>query len=352
MNRLLEIIHRYKIIHIVFWVYEYFSLVHSIKNNIKTTWQFAYIDTSATIAFRIISVYFTLYYLIPRLFNTKKYAKFSIGFFLVIITAPTLTLLTQDLFTLLIDGRHLHTFNLLPMFLSHTVGLVIVLAIFLAAYGLKEKYFHDRNKEKMEREKLSAELEFLRTQLNPHFLFNAINNICVLIREDVSLAETTLLKFSDLLRYQLYDCNSQEIYLQKELNFISNYIGLEKIRNSSHVSISTSFSPVDNTVKIAPFVLFTFIENAFKHKSVGTEHDFVDIISTYNKPIFTLAVTNSVIEYPEKNTESKGIGLQNVKRRLELLYPHKHQLTIARTAKTFSIKLELTLNDNELHNSR
>jgi two-component system, LytTR family, sensor kinase len=344
MAKLFDIILRYKLLHIVFWCYEFISLSHGMKKNINVKY-FLYIDTSITTFFKIIYVYVVIYIFVPRILEKKKYFKFFITLITCLIATVLLTLLTQDVFTLLIDKRHLYAKNIIPKFLSHLVGLIIVTTFFLAICGLYDKYMSDRKKEKIEQEKLRSELQFLINQLNPHFLFNAINNICLLIKEDKNSAEKTLIKFSELLRYQLYDCSVDKIPLHKELMFIENYIDLEKIRCNQNLIVRTHFGEIDNMVEIAPFILLTFVENAFKHKSNEPENNFIEIFSALKQNVFVFKVSNSTNLLPEPFTDSKGIGLQNVTRRLKLLYEGKHTLITTKDNNVYSVELKLILRE-------
>lgn len=301
-------------------------------------------DSVIIVSFQILYVYFVLYYLVPKILDKKKYFQFFTVLIICLFLTSILILVTQDIFTLIIDNRHLYSKNIIPKFLSASVGLIVIISFFLAIYGLQDKYLNERKKEKIEREKLKAELQFLINQLNPHFLFNAINNICLLIREDKDLAEKTLLKFSDLLRYQLYDCNAEKVLLNKELKFIENFIGLEKIRCNTDIKIESSLPEIDTTSKIAPYILLTFVENAFKHKSTGLNSNFIHISSELKGNVLLFNVSNSTNAISTTLKQENGIGLQNVGRRLNLLYENKHKLTIKNEKNIYSVELELILN--------
>ena len=254
MNKLFDFILRYKLLHVLFWLYEFITLNHEMKEHFHSD-SFIQRDSVIIVSFQIMYVYFVLYYLVPKTLDKRKYFQFFITLVICLFLTSILILATQDIFTLIIDKRHLYSKNIIPKFLSASVGLIVMISFFLAIYGLQDKYLNERKKEKIEREKLKAELQFLINQLNPHFLFNAINNICLLIREDKDLAEKTLLKFSDLLRYQLYDCNSEKVLLSKELKFIENFIDLEKIRCNTDITIEASLPETDDASRIAPYIL-------------------------------------------------------------------------------------------------
>jgi tetratricopeptide (TPR) repeat protein len=203
----------------------------------------------------------------------------------------------------------------------------------------------DRKNKNVEKEKLQTELQFLKAQINPHFLFNALNSIYVLMDDDKQMASDTLLKFSSLLRYQLYDCNSNVTTIEKEMEFINNYILLEKVRNSDYLEVVTEFSNQPGYLQIAPFVLIPFVENAFKHVSHFTDQpNRINIRAYFEDITLFFHVTNTCDEkIGSAERVHKGIGLINVKRRLELLYPEKHNLEVRENGQNFSIFLTLKL---------
>jgi len=342
MAKLFDLILKYKLLHIAFWVYQFISLKHGIAQNVKDDYYVVF-DTSVIIIFEIICTYFVVYFLSTRTLERGKYIEFvALTLFSIIITS-VLIVSVKDLARVVVDDRHLRAYNILPMLISHFVGLIIEVSVFIAMYAIYDKYVSERKKDKLEKERLKAELQFLVNQLNPHFLFNAINNICLLISEDKDLAESTLLKFSDLLRYQLYDCSANEMPLNKELEFITNYIALEKIRCNEGFKINTDLKIRDNTIQIAPFILLTFVENAFKHKSTEPQNGFIDISSDLKDNVFTFRVSNSISSVLSPLTETKGIGLQNVTRRLTLLYDGMYKLAVSTQNNIYSIELELIL---------
>lgn len=305
---------------------------------------YVYIDTGIIVFFQILLVYFVIYYLVPVTLEKGRYATFTGLVFLFVILSSLVTVGVQDLVMLAIKHRHFSLHSIFPMLLSRAVGCVVLIACFLAVYALTDKYYGERHKDKIEQEQLKAELDFLKNQLNPHFLFNAINSIYVLIREDKALAEKTLLQFSDLLRYQLYDCGSDNTSLNKELRFISDYVSLEKMRCNQDLKITLDLPDTDAEMSIAPFILITFVENAFKHRSSDQQDNFISIRSSLNRRLFSFDVVNSVGEKPHLESGQGGIGLRNVSRRLELLHRNNYKLEINRNNNHFSVHLELNLN--------
>jgi LytS/YehU family sensor histidine kinase len=193
--------------------------------------------------------------------------------------------------------------------------------------------------------------------MNPHFLFNAINSIYVLIRKDPGLAEHTLARFSDMLRYQLYDCTTDYIPIEKEITYLENYIRLEQLRKGPMLSIDFEPAPAVRHFSVAPLLLMPLVENAFKFVSSYTDRDNQVRIGLYfSPPEFRFEITNTVDVSPagsprENNTPTRssnagtpgGIGLENVRRRLELLYPNRHVLQIEAAREYYSVSLKIQL---------
>jgi LytS/YehU family sensor histidine kinase len=205
-----------------------------------------------------------------------------------------------------------------------------------------------RREQSLEKEKLETELKFLKSQFNPHFLFNTINSIFVLIHKNPMMASESLAKFSDLLRYQLYECNEQQIPLEQELTYLENFIELEKLRqDDGNFKLTIQFEqPYSGDLSIAPFVLMPFIENAFKHVSQRKDQtNWIRMNLRFDKQQLYFTITNSisVINNSSELMAYSGIGLKNVKRRLDLIYPEGHDLRIEKDSEHFEVTLRLDL---------
>jgi LytS/YehU family sensor histidine kinase len=209
-----------------------------------------------------------------------------------------------------------------------------------------------RKQQHLEKEKLETELKFLKSQMNPHFLFNTINSIFVLIHKNPSMASEALAKFSDLLRYQLYECNEHEIPLRQELTYLENFIELEKLRkNSSNIELMLEIGQNHSSdLVIAPFVLTPFVENAFKHVSQHRDqHNWIKMNLTFDRHNLQFSIANSIPlpkDISRELMKHQGIGLKNVKRRLDLIYPQEHELTIEQDNNRFCLTLNLKLHED------
>lgn len=208
-------------------------------------------------------------------------------------------------------------------------------------------YVHRKEKEavQLKNEHLDTEMKFLRSQINPHFLFNSINNIYTLTVLKSDAAPENLLKLSGMLRYMLYECNADKVALKKEIEYIKNYIDLMLLKDSKGLNVETGIEKNPPNLMIAPLLLIPFIENAFKHSKIeDIEKNWIKIkLKTVGKHLF-FETANSIPEGHFAKDKAGGIGLKNVKRRLEIMYPGKHQLIIdTNEDKIFKVNLEIEL---------
>jgi two-component system LytT family sensor kinase len=209
-----------------------------------------------------------------------------------------------------------------------------------------DKQDRDRLIEERERIHLKTELEFLSSQISPHFMFNLLNTLVAMARKKSELLEPSLIRLSQLMRYMLYDNNAPQISLANEVEYLKNYINLQLLRFGDDVKINLYLSGAFERYNIAPMLLIPFVENAFKH-GIGTlEEPIIDVSLTIpeDREVLHLMVVNGIAPLGISAQESSsGIGLANVRRRLELLYPNHHSFSIVQTADTFTVKLQIDL---------
>ena len=193
-------------------------------------------------------------------------------------------------------------------------------------------------------EKLEAELRFLKSQINPHFLFNALNNIYTLTIIKSDQAPENLLKLSGMLRYMLYDCKAERVPLQKEIEYLRHFIDLHLLKDSRGLNVETDLDESRPQLSIAPMLFIPFVENAFKHSKIeDLAHGWIKISLRTADDHVLFRVQNSVPETPYTKDQAGGIGLKNVQRQLELLYPGRHELSIESGPGTFSVTLKIDL---------
>ncbi len=187
------------------------------------------------------------------------------------------------------------------------------------------------------------------TKLNPHFLFKTLNNLYGLVVKKEHKAPETIINISDLMAYTLYESNTEKVPLQKELDFLRNYFYLEKMRYSKDKIITLEISITENieNIKIAPLLTFTFIENAFKYGLKSTQDQFLKINIGISNNIFHFSVLNDKENKSVKKTDLGGIGLKNIKKRLTLIYPNNHEITIEDKGNSFFVSLSINLIQDE-----
>ncbi|MFN3405335.1 MAG: sensor histidine kinase [Cytophagaceae bacterium] len=229
------------------------------------------------------------------------------------------------------------------------ISSLFILAVSIS-YSLLSEYFkNERRKKEIENQHLSSELSFLKSQVSPHFLFNTLNNIYSLTLNN-SEASGAILKLSELLRYMLYESDEKEVSLAKEVKYLQNYIELQKMRIKKEVNIHLNISGDIEKENIAPMLLIPFIENAFKHGVLSSDKTYISTEIKLEGKILLVYIENNCTENTQKDYAS-GIGLTNVKRRLELLYPEKHWLKVERSESKFIVKLKINLGNDEMHSN-
>jgi two-component system, LytTR family, sensor kinase len=304
--------------------------------------------------FQMLGVYFNLYFLIPKYLEKGKYLTYILLLLITIIgTAACIVCgyyvgaaISEATFEQLYGTAPANYFSLfesgaLP---STVAAMTLAMSIKLTRNWMQARQLEQRLRE----EKLETELKFLRSQFNPHFLFNTINSIFVLIHKNPTMASESLAKFSGLLRYQLYECNEQLIPLKRELAYLENFIELEKLRQEGNTECTLSVNVnLDQTLEIAPFILMPFVENAFKHLSQHKEEMNrirIDIHTVEDLLHFKVANTSGpMVDTSTGIKQYQGIGLANVRRRLDLLYPSQHTLLVDHLDGTYRVSLELKL---------
>jgi len=287
--------------------------------------------------------YFNVYYVVPVFLYRKKYAAFALLFLAGIVAAsllrvPLATYLSQHYFA---PGKPPP--GLSQLFFNSLINIFIWTICLVAGKLIVDRIRFQKYIEVIEKEKMKNELDFLKAQFNPHFLFNSINSIYGNINKSNSTAREMLLTFSEMLRYQLYECNTSVISIEKEISYIRNYISLQQIRKPENLSIQLNVSEDVRGITIAPLIFMAFIENSFKYVS---NHE-----DRLNEVQISLARSNNQLFFKTFNTKENvngremidpgGIGIANVKRRLELLYPDKHALMIQNNDHSFEVMLNL-----------
>ena len=225
------------------------------------------------------------------------------------------------------------------------VAMIFVSGFFLVASSIikfaVDWFSNERIQRNLESEKKDMELQFLKSQLNPHFLFNSLNNIYSLAYQKSDKTADAILKLSEMMRYMIYESNDSWVSLDKEVHYVESYVELQKLRFKDGAAVEISINGVIDGQKIVPLILMSFVENAFKHGVANDKGDPIKINIIANQKILHFSVTN------KKSTANKdaigGVGLNNVERRLQLLYPDRYKLNIVNTPDHYTTELMLDL---------
>jgi len=287
--------------------------------------------------------YFNYSYLLPRFQQHKSWLRYILHFlgpFVVVIVARVYWQ------RFIIDGlTHQDRFAYSTMFIVQSIVITLFIAIFIGFLRFVSDWFEfQATKKEIETERLTAELSFLKAQINPHFLFNTLNNLYYLAYSQSPNTTEVIAKLSHVMRYMIHDSNYPLVPLSKEIEYIENYISLERLRLNDQTTINLNIQGETEKVHVAPLILITFLENAFKHGITKTNAaSWVNILIQADDEELIFVVENSKSNGTDK-TEKSGIGLANVKRRLELLYPGRHDLRVEDEPERYYIELKLQLN--------
>jgi LytS/YehU family sensor histidine kinase len=203
----------------------------------------------------------------------------------------------------------------------------------------------ESKKKEVENEKLATELNFLKAQINPHFLFNTLNNLYYLAYTKSANTTEVIAKLSQMMRYMIYESNHTKVQLSREIEYMENYISLERLRLNNQIPINFNVKNVLHDVRIAPLILITFLENAFKHGvSNNSTNEWVNISLELKDNEIVYIVENSKLpEMQRAKITKSGIGLQNVQRRLDLSYPGQYTLKVTNAPDRYRIELKLII---------
>jgi hypothetical protein len=280
--------------------------------------------------------FYLFYFLLPKLIRKKKRLIWYSIAIIFIVLFPAFLLFFLDNFEKIDMASYPHTF-VFYMFFAFIGGLFRVFFLWV-----------DQNKKKdnVEKQNLKSELALLKYQINPHFLFNTLNNVDSLIHDNTQKASLALNKLSEIMRYMIYDSEKETVSLKEELAYIESYISLQKLRIINDNKISFNITGDINNIQIAPMLFITFVENAFKHSSLKkTDNSIVIKLDVLKKQI-NFSCINSLSSSSAEKDESSGIGLELIKKRLELIYPKAYELKIDKTENSFVVYLKIKTNAN------
>ena len=308
--------------------------------------------------------YFNYFLLIPKLLNKSKFLIYACSILFLIILSFASAYAMQSKASLIIDLKASNFpppkegWSLMADSMLRGRGAVAMIACFLilaistSIKVTEQWYANEKERKEIQTQKLSAELSLLKQQINPHFFFNTLNSIYSLASRKSEKTPEAIIKLSELMRYIIYESDKEFVPLRKELEYISNYVQLQRLRIKEDVEVLYTTEGEFNDIMIEPMILLPFIENAFKHGVDYSQTCRILIAVKVSASALILVVENPLIKKQKSLIdESSGKGLANSRKRLELLYPGQHELTISDKNDTFRIELKLNLQNHELHNS-
>lgn len=275
--------------------------------------------------------YFNYYYALPRYYFTKKYRVYF----------PLVAAYLGVIILIMLSDKRFNPLPSPPFKYATTAFVVSIVLRFIMMLLLSLGFASYSRLKQAEEEKLKSELSFLKAQINPHFLFNTLNSIYALAVKKSDSTPEAVTKLAAIMRYVITDASHDFVSLEKEINYVSSYVELEKLRLTKKVHLSYTVEGDVSGKRINPMLFIPLIENTFKHGVSTSEASTIDIRLIAGKNTLCLSTSNTLV-HRDKSTNN-GLGIENVKRRLNLLYNGKHELKISETEKEFSVNLVLTL---------
>ena len=329
--------------HVLFWLFYLAFWILTSFDDVSSFW-FKLQNVGLTMCFHMAVTYFNLYVLIPTLLQKRQYLAYSVALLLSIslVCYPIVFVLYK------LNSEVANTdlvWNTRFFFVT-AVGVSYTVIITSAL-----KLFFDWFKKEKEARELSilsrdTELKYLKNQINPHFLFNSLNNLYALSLKKSDEVPEVIIKLSDILRYLLYEASEERVALSQEIAYLKNYIEIEKLRFGKRLEIKFEEQVLDyGDLTIEPMLLIPFVENAFKHgPAKNNSRGFIDIQVEFTDDWFFFRVRNNVLSENEVFVVSEGgIGNHNVEKRLEMLYPSRYQLNQTKSDEYYEVELKLKL---------
>ncbi len=335
------------LMHTIFWFYifAWSEIIGSIFSSKKSLDLYDFINPlsiSHYILFPII-FYFNYLFILPRFYKHRKIAQAWLGWILLLFAFIGLRYLIQEvLFWHWLGIKNYFEGTSISYYIYDNLyygGILIIMSTLF--WILDDNYKSQKENLILLEEKKSAQLAFLKNQVNPHFIFNTLNNIYSLVSSKSDKALPSIEKLSQLMRYMYKESDATFVSLQNEIDYIASFIELQSIRLSNMESVQYHFNGNIGTQKIAPLLLIPFIENMFKHGILNHIEKPLKIDVTVNKVQLTLTTSNFINTLHKD--EASGIGLDNVKKRLALLYPDKHTLSIESNENIYTTHLQIKL---------
>jgi LytS/YehU family sensor histidine kinase len=341
MNRIFSVLRKESATHIIFWsiLFLLFTVVEGSKGNMLLTIKKEIIN----IGFFALIVYLNIVYIFPKYVENKNLFGHLLNLFVI-------ALLITPIKTLIIFFLHNNDPQAQATLLKNQIYIffsTFLVGLSSSIYSIFREWLRSqREKQELQKQTLTSELRFLKSQINPHFLFNTLNNLYALTLKKSDLAPEIVLKLSEMMRYMLYECNERRVPLSKEVNYLKNYLELEKLRQGKNIKTNLIVQGEIGSQMIAPLMFIPFVENSFKHGiSDSISEGYVNIEILISDQDLQINIVNSKITRlsPPNKIKSGGIGLVNIRRRLNLIYPEEYILDIQDSPNEYRVELGLTL---------
>jgi two-component system, LytTR family, sensor kinase len=349
---------RYRLLlHLLFWIglVLYEGLIWGMVDG---AYREKIISCFIELPLKITATYFTLYVLIDKFLVHKKYSAFL---FLLIVSMAVFGIVLRLISYYILYPAYYPAGVNMPLFFLPKILIAIFVTYSLVAivstFHLIKHYYKNQQAAQLlqqtaaqlEKEKLAAELKLLKSQINPHFLFNTLNNLYALTLNNSAKAPQMVYKLSELMSYMLYDSNQAEVALEKEIHYVKNYIEFEKLRYGERLEVTFNFYGSIDGIMVAPLLMLPFVENSFKHGARNQLHGgWIHIDIEMQEDNLILKVENSKPEFHPESVMASGIGLNNVNKRLDHLYPQRYSLQLFDERDTYMAVLRLSLNKNAI----
>lgn len=325
------------LIHSIFWFVFMGATIGSSYNKFAIDYNLNSSPHLIINLFWALAIFYPFYFYFIQFFERGKFVRY---FLLAVAASCVATIIFMPLHAIFASD-----FNVLDyrIFGPPMAGTFILAQCGSLVRGFENWFENIKLKTELENRNLKNELELLKSQVNPHFLFNTLNNIDTLIFKSPDDASKSLLTLSDMLRYMIYETNEEYISLNKEIEHLKSYISLQKLRFKTPNYIQSDFPSNCTNIHIAPMLFLPFVENAFKYVSTKAEHPAINVAIQCSKNQLNFKCTNYYTPTTNNKSHTGGVGLENVKRRLELIYNKKHTLCISKKKHIFNVELNIDL---------
>jgi two-component system, LytTR family, sensor kinase len=334
--------------HLLFWtclfLYEWL-----LQGSLNDCYQVSFQAAIFNVPIIMIVTYFTIFITVERFLLQKKYLPFALCLISSLIFAGVFRrIVTFEIIYKVLYPDRATTLFLFPKMMIDAVYVQLIAGLGSMIYVIRKWMEQQRINEKLMREKVAAELALLRSQVQPHFIFNTLNNIYMLSLKNSPLTSDMIYRLSALLSYMLYDSKRSLIDVEKEIDYVKNYINLEKIRYGNRLDVQMCGVDKVRGVQVPPLLLLPLVENAFKHGvSNAVEDSWIHIDISSKKDVLTFKIENSLCDEKAKtNGFGNGLGLDNLRKRLEILYPDSFELKILKDTDSHLAVLKLNFAEN------